>query len=154
MLVSLPADDPDRARVGRALAQELVALAHRAPEGSRGWLIEEINGAAAATDPAAPFLLEAGFAATAMGLQLRVARGLRAAPRGPTQTSQIPQRHENADSTISPSSGSSDEGAEDAERRSAESAEDAECKSSEGAEDADDAVASHKRHIDTDSDNA
>ncbi len=74
MLVSLPADDPDRSRVGRALATELVALAHRAPEGARGWLVEEINGVAAATDPAAPFLLDAGFAATAMGLQLRVAR--------------------------------------------------------------------------------
>jgi ATP-dependent Lhr-like helicase len=75
MLVSLPPDDPDRARAGRALAQELVGLAHRAPEGSRGWLIAEINGAPAAQDPAAAFLLEAGFSVTAMGLQLRVARG-------------------------------------------------------------------------------
>ena len=79
MLVALPADDPDRARVGRALARALVDLAHRAPEGSRGWLVEEINGAAAAMDPVAPFLLEAGFAATALGLQLRVARRLRSA---------------------------------------------------------------------------
>jgi ATP-dependent helicase Lhr and Lhr-like helicase len=74
MLVSLPTDEPDRSRVGRALAQQLVTLAYRAPEGSRGWLIEEINGAPAAQDPAAAFLLSAGFAATAMGLQLRVAR--------------------------------------------------------------------------------
>lgn len=74
MLVSLPADEPDRSRIGRALAGELVALAHRAPEGSRGWLVEEINGIAAASDPAALFLLEEGFAATAMGLQLRVVR--------------------------------------------------------------------------------
>jgi ATP-dependent Lhr-like helicase len=74
LLVSLPADEPDRARAGRALAQELVALAHRAAEGSRGWLIEEINAAPAGSDPAASFLLEAGFAATAMGLQLRVTR--------------------------------------------------------------------------------
>jgi ATP-dependent Lhr-like helicase len=76
LLVSLPADDPDRARAGRALARELVALAHNAAEGSRGWLIEEINGAAAAKDPAAGFLLQAGFVLTAMGLQLRVARRL------------------------------------------------------------------------------
>ncbi|HUE87856.1 MAG TPA: DEAD/DEAH box helicase [Vicinamibacterales bacterium] len=75
MLIALPPDDPDRGRVGRALAHELVSLAHRAPEGSRGWLIEEINGAPAAQNPAAAFLLEAGFAATAMGLQLRVTRG-------------------------------------------------------------------------------
>ena len=74
MLLSLPADEPDRSRVGRALAGELVALAMRAPEGARGWLIEEINGGPASTDPAAGFLLERGFAVTAMGLQLRVAR--------------------------------------------------------------------------------
>jgi ATP-dependent Lhr-like helicase len=77
MLITLPPDEPDRSRVGRALGRELVALAHRAPEGSRGWLIEEINGAAAAGDPVTPFLIEAGFAVTAMGLQLRVARRLR-----------------------------------------------------------------------------
>jgi ATP-dependent Lhr-like helicase len=74
MLISLPPDDPDRSRIGRALAQELIALAHRAPEGARGWLVEQINGAPAAKDPAASFLLEAGFAITAMGLQFRVAR--------------------------------------------------------------------------------
>jgi ATP-dependent helicase Lhr and Lhr-like helicase len=74
MLVALPADDPERSRVGRAFAQELVALAHRAPEGARGWLIEEINGAPAASDPAAKCLLDAGFNLTAMGLQLRISR--------------------------------------------------------------------------------
>ena len=74
LLIALPADDPDRSRVGRALAQELVTLAQRAPEGERGWLIEEINGMPAARDPSAAFLLEAGFTVTAMGLQLRVAR--------------------------------------------------------------------------------
>ena len=74
LLISLPSDDPDRTRAGRALAQELVAVAQRAPEGTRGWLIEEINGTPAASDPAAAFLLDAGFAVTAMGLQLRVAR--------------------------------------------------------------------------------
>ncbi|MBA3270614.1 MAG: DEAD/DEAH box helicase, partial [Acidobacteria bacterium] len=74
MLIALPSDEPDRSRVARALAQQLVDLAHRAPEGSRGWLIEEINGDKAAIDPVTPFLLQAGFAVTAMGLQLRVAR--------------------------------------------------------------------------------
>jgi hypothetical protein len=76
LLIALPADEPDRSRVGRALANELVAIAHRAPEGSRGWLIEEINGASAASDAAATFLLGAGFAVTAMGLQFRTARGV------------------------------------------------------------------------------
>ena len=86
--VSLPAEDPDRSRVGRALARELVALAHRAPEGSRGWLIEEINGVSAAKDGAAPFLIESGFAITAMGLQLRVARRLHRPPALPSQAAE------------------------------------------------------------------
>ena len=53
---------------------ELVALAQRAPEGRRGWLIEDINGKPAGTDPASRYLLEAGLTATSMGLQLRVPR--------------------------------------------------------------------------------
>ena len=56
------------------MARELVAIAQRAPEGRRGWLIEEINGRPAAGDPSSRFLLEAGFTATSMGLQLRVPR--------------------------------------------------------------------------------
>jgi hypothetical protein len=48
-------------------------------EGRRGMLIAEINGAAAATHPAARLFIEIGFAATAMGLQARTER-LR--PRG------------------------------------------------------------------------
>ena len=56
------------------MARELVAIAERAPEGRRGWLIEEINGKAAIDDPSSRFLLEAGFTSTAMGLQLRVPR--------------------------------------------------------------------------------
>jgi ATP-dependent Lhr-like helicase len=83
LLVALPPDDPDRSRIGRALAHELVALAHRAPEGSRGWLVEEINGGPAASDPAATFLVDAGFSITAMGLQLRVSRNLRERTREP-----------------------------------------------------------------------
>lgn len=74
MLVDLPVDEPDRSRYGRALAGELVALASRAPEGQRGWLIEEINGRAAAEDPVAALFIDAGFHATARGLQLRVPR--------------------------------------------------------------------------------
>ena len=74
LITSLPEDEPERSRIGRALARELVALAQRAPEGRRGWLIEEINGRKATDDPASQYLLEAGFAATARGLQLRVPR--------------------------------------------------------------------------------
>ena len=74
LIVSLPADQPERSRAGRALARELVRIATHAPEGRRGWLIEEINGQPAATDPSSQFLIEHGFAATSMGLQLRVAK--------------------------------------------------------------------------------
>jgi ATP-dependent Lhr-like helicase len=74
LLVALPEHEPDRSRHGRSLALELVRLAGAAPEGQRGWLIAEINGASAKDDPAAVFLIEAGFARTAGGLQLRVAR--------------------------------------------------------------------------------
>jgi ATP-dependent Lhr-like helicase len=74
LIVCLPDDEPDRSTIGRAMARELVAIAQRAPEGRRGWLIEEINGKPAIDDPSSRFLLEAGFASTAMGLQLRVPR--------------------------------------------------------------------------------
>ncbi len=72
LIVTLPTDEPDRSRTGRALARELVRLANHAAEGRRGWLIEEINGQPAATTTASRFLLEEGFAATSTGLQLRV----------------------------------------------------------------------------------
>ena len=74
LIVAVPDDEPERSQIGRALARELVAIAQRGPEGRRGWLIEDINGAAAAQHPASQFLLEAGFTATAMGLQLRPMR--------------------------------------------------------------------------------
>ncbi|MEO7158194.1 MAG: DEAD/DEAH box helicase, partial [Vicinamibacterales bacterium] len=70
----LPDDEPERSQIGRAMARELVAIAQRAPEGRRGWLIEDINGTPAMEDGASRFLLEAGFSSTAMGLQLRVPR--------------------------------------------------------------------------------
>jgi len=74
LIVCVPDDEPERSRIGKAMARELVAIAQRAAEGRRGWLIEEINGKPAIDDPSSRFLLEAGFASTAMGLQLRVPR--------------------------------------------------------------------------------
>jgi ATP-dependent Lhr-like helicase len=71
LIVALPDDEPERSQMGRALARELRAIAQRAPDGRRGWLIEEINGEPAAQHSSSQFLIEAGFAATAMGLQLR-----------------------------------------------------------------------------------
>jgi ATP-dependent helicase Lhr and Lhr-like helicase len=72
LVVCVPDDEPERSRIGRAMARELVAIAQRAPEGRRGWLIEEINGRPAIEDSSSQFLIVAGFASTAMGLQLRV----------------------------------------------------------------------------------
>jgi ATP-dependent Lhr-like helicase len=74
LVVCLPDDEPERSQVGRALARELVAIAERSYGRRRGWLIEEINGKPATEHSAAEFLREAGFASTAMGLQLRVPR--------------------------------------------------------------------------------
>jgi ATP-dependent helicase Lhr and Lhr-like helicase len=72
MLVSLPPEEPERSRAGRALAAEIVALAHRAPEGQRGWLVEEINGVAAPLTAESVFFVEHGFSPTGRALQLRV----------------------------------------------------------------------------------
>jgi ATP-dependent Lhr-like helicase len=83
LVVCLPDDEPERSRIGRAMARELVAIAHRAPEGRRGWLIEEINRRPAIEDKTSQFLIEAGFAATGMGLQLRVPRRAAALPIDP-----------------------------------------------------------------------
>jgi ATP-dependent Lhr-like helicase len=74
LIACLPDDEPERSMVGRALAGQLVEIARRAPEGRRGWLIEAINGQPAMAHPASAFLLERGFTATAMGLQLRLVR--------------------------------------------------------------------------------
>ncbi|HVG83159.1 MAG TPA: hypothetical protein VM820_01530, partial [Vicinamibacterales bacterium] len=74
LLSALPDEEPDRARVGRALARELVRLAYDDPADRRGWLVAEVNGAPAAVSPLGPFLLEQGFAVTSGGLQLRVPR--------------------------------------------------------------------------------
>jgi ATP-dependent Lhr-like helicase len=74
LLAALPAEEPDRSRVARALARELVRLAYHDPAERRGWLIAEINGAPAAASPLSAFLIEQGFAATSGGLQLRVPR--------------------------------------------------------------------------------
>jgi len=74
LVVCLPDDEPERSKVGRAMAKEMVEIAFRAPEGRRGWLIEEINGKPAIEDPSSQYLIEHGFESTAGGLQLRVPR--------------------------------------------------------------------------------
>jgi ATP-dependent Lhr-like helicase len=89
LVVCLPDDEPERSRVGRAAARELIAIAQRGPEGRRGWLIEEINGRPAIEDPFGQYMLESGFASTAMGLQLRVPRRAPAPADGEEVTSGV-----------------------------------------------------------------
>jgi len=71
--VYLPEDEPARSTTARALAGALADLARDEYRG--GLLLAEINGADPAHHPLAPFLIEAGFHASAMGFQ--VARHVR-----------------------------------------------------------------------------
>jgi len=74
VLVALPEEEPERGRRGRALARELVRAAHDSTADRRGWLIADLNGAPAGASPLAAYFIEAGFAVTSGGLQLRVPR--------------------------------------------------------------------------------
>jgi ATP-dependent Lhr-like helicase len=67
--VYLPEDEPARSTVGRALAGALAGLARDEQRG--GLLVTEVNGQDPAQHPLAPFLIEAGFAPSAMGFQMR-----------------------------------------------------------------------------------
>ena len=66
LAVYLPDDEPRRSTVAREVA---TALADSAP--GRGVLVAEINGRPAVEHPLAAFLVEAGFSASAMGLNVR-----------------------------------------------------------------------------------
>ncbi|MCC7123744.1 MAG: DEAD/DEAH box helicase [Acidobacteria bacterium] len=74
LLLALPADEPDRSRVGRAVGRELTRLAYDAPDERRGWLLAEINGEPATATPLGNYLVEAGFQPASGGLLLRVPR--------------------------------------------------------------------------------
>ncbi|HEY3065078.1 MAG TPA: DEAD/DEAH box helicase [Methylomirabilota bacterium] len=63
--VYLPDDEPQRSTFGRAIADELAALALSGLH--RGLLVGEINGVPAGAHPLAPYLVESGFAASALG---------------------------------------------------------------------------------------
>lgn len=63
--IVLPEDEPARTTVARAVAGRLAALARDA-----GLLIAEIDGAPAHQHPIVPFLLEAGFHASALGFMV------------------------------------------------------------------------------------
>ncbi len=69
LLTWLPASEPEHSRTARAVARVLIERARGGGETPRGMLIEEIDGAPAATHAAASLFVEAGFVAGAMGLQ-------------------------------------------------------------------------------------
>ncbi|HUP62884.1 MAG TPA: crosslink repair DNA glycosylase YcaQ family protein [Thermoanaerobaculia bacterium] len=68
LFVFLPEDEPLRSMVAREIAKALASLV---PEKRRALLISEINDEPASRSALGPFLAEEGFAATAMGYQLR-----------------------------------------------------------------------------------
>jgi ATP-dependent Lhr-like helicase len=74
----LPGFDPERSEAGRAAAAAVAALARAALARHENAVVAEVNGYAAAADPFAGFLVEAGFRPSAAGLQLtrRSAAGL------------------------------------------------------------------------------
>ena len=65
----LPDTDPQRSRVGRAVASALIDRARSGIDSPRGMLIEEIDGQPASLHPAASYFTESGFLRGAMGLQ-------------------------------------------------------------------------------------
>jgi ATP-dependent Lhr-like helicase len=74
LVTFLPDAEPDRTRAGRAVARVLIDRARAGGEAPRGMLIEEIDGAPPAGHWLLRLLVEAGFAAGAMGLQATFAR--------------------------------------------------------------------------------
>jgi ATP-dependent helicase Lhr and Lhr-like helicase len=75
LLLLMPAAEPNRSRTTQAVAHALVQLSASREEGRRGMLLAEIDGLPATVHPAARLFVEAGFISSAMGLQLRPARG-------------------------------------------------------------------------------
>jgi ATP-dependent Lhr-like helicase len=69
LLTFLPDAEPDRSRVGRAVARVLIDRARTGTDAPRGMLLEEIDGAPPSRHPMSSFLAEAGFVAGALGFQ-------------------------------------------------------------------------------------
>ncbi len=67
--VWLPDEEPARSSIGRGIARALSELARDEARG--GLLVAEINGQPPADHGLTPFLIDAGFYASAMGLQMR-----------------------------------------------------------------------------------
>jgi ATP-dependent Lhr-like helicase len=69
LVTFLPADEPDRSKVARAIARVLIDRARGGGDSPRGMLLEEIDGAPPERHPLSTYLSQAGFVAGAMGFQ-------------------------------------------------------------------------------------
>ena len=67
LLTWLPAAEPLRSHAAQRIARVLIERARSGGEEPRGMLIEEIDGHSALVHAMGPFLIEAGFAAGALG---------------------------------------------------------------------------------------
>ena len=74
LLTWLPEAEPERSRLGRAVARVLIDRARTGGDAPRGMLIEEIDGLAPAAHPMAAWLVEAGFIGGALGFQATYTR--------------------------------------------------------------------------------
>lgn len=63
--------EPGRSSMTGEVARALVRMSASRDDGRRGMLLADIDGLDATAHPAARVFMEAGFVATAMGLQLR-----------------------------------------------------------------------------------
>jgi ATP-dependent Lhr-like helicase len=72
LVTYLPESEPERSKMGRAIARVLIDRARTGGESPRGMLIEEVDGVPPSTHPIARFLAEAGFISGALGLQARL----------------------------------------------------------------------------------
>ena len=86
--IFLPEEEPDRSRFARALATKLAEVAFQRQLRRSGLLIGEINGHPAREHFLASYLLEAGFADSALGFQMR---------RTSTATMPTPAQEDDAD---------------------------------------------------------
>ncbi|MGC4080930.1 MAG: hypothetical protein QM736_02110 [Vicinamibacterales bacterium] len=68
LLAWIPEAEPQRSHTARAVARVLAERARSGGDTPRGMLIEELNGVPASLHPLAPFFIEQGFTAGAMGL--------------------------------------------------------------------------------------
>ncbi len=85
LLAWLPEQEPERSRVGLAVAHAVLDLAREAKERFEGVRIDEINGMPAAAHPLAAYLARAGFGPSGTGLLLprRVAAAAPVPDAGP-----------------------------------------------------------------------